>query len=138
MSLFEWIGERFNPGPIGKIDGPDDENSYQPKNKFWIWFLTILGACLFGFLLWNIFQSENPPLLLLFLLLYLLLAYFLSPKPDRSNMGWLGGLMDNPFRISDDINRFLFFLALFLLPGKIMLYALQTIINTIKALSVFG
>ena len=48
---------------------------------------------------------------------YCLLGFFLRPEPDTSNMGWLGGLIDNPFRYSDDINRFLLFLKIFLVPG---------------------
>ena len=133
MSFFEWIAERFNPGPVGRIGGPD-KNANQPQSKFWIWLLTILGVGLFCFFAWSILQSQNVLLWITVFLLYLLLAYALAPKHEPSNMGWLGGVIDNPFRISDDINRLLFFLALFLLPGKIILYAFQTIVNTIKAL----
>ncbi|WP_266213722.1 hypothetical protein [Paraliomyxa miuraensis] len=52
------------------------------------------------------------------LLAYLLVAYFIRPRPDFDNIGWLGGLIDNPFRYSDDINRFLMFLMVVLLPGR--------------------
>lgn len=33
---------------------------------------------------------------------------------------WLGGLIDHPFRYSDDINRLLIFLSLLLLPGRMV------------------
>jgi hypothetical protein len=36
-------------------------------------------------------------------------------------MGWVRGIIDNPFRWSDDVNRFLFFVEAILLPGKLMI-----------------
>ena len=36
------------------------------------------------------------------------------------NIGWLGGLMDHPFRYSDDINRGLLGLKLILMPGRLI------------------
>ncbi len=35
-------------------------------------------------------------------------------------LGWLGGLMDHPFRYSDDINRFPIFLMIRLWPGRLI------------------
>ena len=132
MSLFEWFGEKFNPGPVGTA-GHDDDNSWQPQNKFLIWLLTLLGAGIFGFFVWGILQLEDQWQWVLVLVVYLFLARLFTPKLDHSNMGWVGGIINHPFRISDDLNRWLFFFALFLLPGKLVLYAAQTIINTIRA-----
>ena len=42
---------------------------------------------------------------------YVGLAFFLRPEPDGDNMGWCGGVLDDPFHYSDDINRLLFGLA---------------------------
>jgi hypothetical protein len=133
MSLFEWIGERFNPGPIGTIKRNEDQ-SWQPKNKVVSWILTLLGIGLFGIFSWAILQWEKPWLGFLLLAVYLLLARLLSPKPDTRNVGWFGGLVDHPFRISDDFNRWLLFFAVFLLPGKVVLYAFQTLVNTFRLL----
>lgn len=34
-------------------------------------------------------------------------------EPDYNNIGWLGGLIDHPFRFSNDINRNLIFIKSF-------------------------
>ena len=44
-----------------------------------------------------------------------------SQDVDRGNLGWFGGLVDNPFTFSDDINRFKFRMLLLMIPGKIIL-----------------
>lgn len=132
MSLLEWIAERFNPGPVGTVRQGISKERWQPQGKFLVWLLTIIGVGLFVFALMSILQSEYVWQWLLAFIGYLLLAFWLSPQPDQSNMGWLGGLVNNPFRISDNVNRMLFWFALFLLPGKLILYATQTIINTIR------
>ena len=133
MGLFEWIGESFNPGPVGTVER-DVENDWQPRNKFIIWLLTVLGIGMFSFFLWGVLQWNNKWEGVLLLTLYLFLSWFLTPKPDHRNMGWFGGTIDNPFRISDDFNRAQLFFAAFLIPGKIILHSAQTIINTIRAL----
>jgi hypothetical protein len=56
--------------------------------------------------------------------IYLALSYYIYPDPDLSDLGWFGGLMNNPFRYSDNINRQLLFLYVVLLPGRIALEAL--------------
>lgn len=58
---------------------------------------------------------------------YLVAAYLLRPSPDYSNIGFLGGLIDHPFRYSDDINRFLMFLLAFLWPGRFVATAIMDI-----------
>ena len=52
------------------------------------------------------------------LTIYLGLGYMFRPKPDFENLGWFGGLMDNPFRFSDGLNRFLLSLLVLLLPAR--------------------
>ena len=131
MRLFEWIGERFNPGPVGTVK-PEENKEWQPKNKAVIWILTLLGLGLFGFFIWTILQWDRQWSGLLLLAGYLLLAWLLSPKPDHRNMGWFGGLVDHPFRFSDDMNRALLFFAVLLLPGKLVLFAFQTLYNTLR------
>src|SRR5262245_30819608 len=51
---------------------------------------------------------------------YLLLAWLIRPAPDTSNLGWFGGLVDDPFRVTDDWNRLLLWLGLLLLPGRVV------------------
>ena len=57
-------------------------------------------------------------------LVYLAIAAAYRPEPDTSDLGWLGGLVDNPFRFSDNINRFLLFLLIVLWPGRLVADAL--------------
>ena len=133
LSIFEWIAEKFNPGPVGTIDR-NEEDAWQPQSRFLTWLLTLLGIGLFSFFIWGILKWENKWLAFLSLVIYLLLAWSITPKPAHQNMGWFGGLIDHPFRISDDFNRWLFIFALVLLPGKIILFSFQTILNTIRAL----
>ena len=52
------------------------------------------------------------------LLLYIGVAFFCIPKPDKGNLGIFGGMVDNPFRYSDDINRGLMFFGAILMPGR--------------------
>ena len=132
MSLFEWFSERYNTGPVGDIN--DEEDSWEPKNKFTVWFLILLGIALLGFFVWSISQTDHLWQWTLAFLVYLLISRFASPRPDHTNMGWARGLLDNPFRISDDHNRLLLFFAFALIPGKLILYAAQTILNTIRSL----
>ncbi|MDZ7833381.1 MAG: hypothetical protein U5L07_16680 [Desulfobacterales bacterium] len=52
---------------------------------------------------------------------YLLICWtFNPPEFDRHNMGWFGGLVDNPFSFTDDINRTKFKILLLMVPGKII------------------
>jgi len=49
---------------------------------------------------------------------YLFLALMLSPEPDSRNLGFFGGLADNPFSFEDDWERQKLVFALVLMPGK--------------------
>jgi hypothetical protein len=81
--------------------------------------LLLLGVWVYS--LWT--GASSGPVLgagLFFTGLYLLAAYLIHPKPDTSNVGWLGGFIDHPFRYSDDINRALVFLLILLWPGRLV------------------
>ena len=132
MSLFEWLGESFKPGPVGDVDASHQPLFPNEIKKGWAIFFMIIGLGVFGFFLWLVFNSGTVLWSLAFFAAYLLLSYFITPRPDSSNMGWFGGLINNPFRISDDANRLLVFFYLFLLPGKLVVFALQTFYRLIK------
>lgn len=132
MSLFEWLGESFHPGPVGTIDTNKQPLFENRPKKRWAIFFMLVGLALFVYCLWFIAQSGSKLSLLLFFLIYLCIAYLVTPKPDTRNVGWFGGLIDHPFRISDDLNRFMLFFYLLLLPGKLMLFGLQTFYRLIK------
>jgi len=56
---------------------------------------------------------------------YLLAAATVQPDYDRTELGWFGGLMDNPFSLEDDHNRYGLFLDLALLPGRVVCWTLH-------------
>jgi hypothetical protein len=62
---------------------------------------------------------------------YLIVGFLFQPQPDTDDMGWLGGLVNNPLRITDDINRFLYILKILLLPGRLMARAILNFITLI-------
>ncbi|MEP6619088.1 MAG: hypothetical protein ABJE47_07235 [bacterium] len=52
------------------------------------------------------------------LCLYLLASYWLHVEPDYDNVGLLGGLINDPFRTSDNVNRTLAGIKALLMPGR--------------------
>lgn len=122
MGIFEIIGEIFNPGPVGEIDFKEDEIK-ETRNFITLRFLIALMLLgLFEYLV--VFHSDKPKdyqviiVSNIILLFYLILSFFLRVKPEYRNTGWIPFIIDNPFRISDDFNRFLFFINVLCLPGK--------------------
>jgi amino acid transporter len=130
MSLLEWFLESKNPGPVGKVkinsSEPDDG---EPPRKWIIWVVVVIGLVLTGMGLYWVFyntriQGAKPILIkLCCFALYVLISHSVTATPDHTNMGWLG-VIDNPFRISDDFNRWLLFIQIILLPGKLVAYSL--------------
>jgi|GEM_PF-1046945 len=127
MSMFEWIGEAINPGPVGDVEGRPPQ---VVRHRVWSFVLGLIGWTLLGvwiFFLWRwtgIQQWKWFAGGLIGTFLYLLVGYFIMPRPDYSNLGWFGGVIDHPFRYSDDLNRSLVFLRIVLLPGRIWAMAL--------------
>ena len=139
MSLFEWFGESYNPGDMGGIRVESGGGSDQSRGLILLCFVIavalIAGGAFaifhFGGNLWK----QKMLLIGSGFAVCLLLAYFLRPEPDLDNIGWLGGLIDHPFRYSDDINRILLFLQIALLPGR---FIAQSIVNFFVLLSHFN
>lgn len=120
MSLFELLGEKKNPGSIGGF-----EKSSRVKIDLNLSTLLLKTIPLVGALTWiyitvsdRTFNLKLLAIMIMILFLYGLAGYWINPKPDYNNIGWLGGLIDHPFRFSDDINRHLIFMKIFLLPGR--------------------
>jgi len=57
--------------------------------------------------------------------LYLGAAGALTPTYDPNNVGWFGGMIDNPFSFQDDFERVKRTLVLVLLPGKVFWVAVK-------------
>jgi hypothetical protein len=60
------------------------------------------------------------------ILIYIGVAFFVRPEASSDNMGWFGGLGNDPFQYSDNINRFLFKLHMLLGPGR---FAAETLLD---------
>jgi hypothetical protein len=131
MSLVEWLLESTNPGPIGKVGlnrKPNDNG--KPSKKWLVYVAVLIGVILAGIGLYLILHSYAHVgvgiviVRLCFFALYVIVSHLFTATPERTNMGWLGGLVDNPFRISDDFNRLILLLQILLLPGKLIALAL--------------
>nr|WP_295928256.1 hypothetical protein [uncultured Dyadobacter sp.] len=132
MSLVEWLFESANPGPVGKVEVNQEEpgDGGKPPQKWLIYAATLIGlflACV-G-LYWVGYHRPNDSagtilVRLCCFALYVVTSHFVNAAPETTNVGWAGGLIDNPFRISDDYNRLLVLLQVFLLPGKLIAYGL--------------
>ncbi len=71
-------------------------------------------------------------MLLGIVIIYLCAGFALHPEPDDDDLGWWGGLVDNPFRYSDNANRLLLLLYLALLPARFVAEALVDLIVTMR------
>jgi hypothetical protein len=52
------------------------------------------------------------------MLIYVGIAFFFRPEPNTDNMGWIGGMSNDPTQYSDNINRSLWNLHCVLGPGR--------------------
>ena len=122
MTLREWLRASAEPGPIGRLHFGLRHRA-KPTRGGVIWRgcagLAVLGA-------WILFMSGQSldlggcALAALLTVVYLVASFFVHPAPEASNVGWGGGMFDNPFRFSDGLNRFLFTLRLVLWPGRLV------------------
>jgi hypothetical protein len=120
MGLFEYLFERKNPGKVGSIkknnQGTKHVNILTLIGKLFV-SLVIIGVLFYMTVMQN-FHLINVAFFIIILFLYCYISYKYIPRPDTSNVGWLGGLMDNPFRYTDDLNRMLIVFLVLLSPGR--------------------
>lgn len=131
MSIFKRYNEPRDRRGVGKIEvNPPEHDEGDPPKKWLIYLVIILGLFLTVVALYWIVDSRpsdglGPILIKLgFLAAYLAAAHFIRPVPDNTNMGLLGGPVDNPFSYTDNYNRHLAMLKGILFPGRIMAYSL--------------
>lgn len=63
--------------------------------------------------------------------IYLALGYSVHPDPDMSNLGWLGGLVNDPIHYTDNVNRQLLALLVILLPGRFLAESLVDVVGLV-------
>lgn len=126
MSLFEWLWERPSPDDYGSVEIHDNSDAglVRPVERI-IGFIVAMTVWLGILIAATVIQKtwSNFYFFLIALgssFVYILLGYILSPNPDTDNLGWGGFMFDNPFAISDDINRSLLWLKILLMPGRLL------------------
>lgn len=131
MSYLEGFPEPADPGPVGKLElnAPEPEDDEPPTREL-VWLAIGIGLIFLSIGLYGVFyhldyEGAMPVLLKLCgLALYVLLSYMVTALPDYTNLGLLGGLLDNPYRITDNYNRWLLYIQAILVPGKLIAYSL--------------
>ncbi|MCO4747051.1 MAG: hypothetical protein KC912_19805 [Proteobacteria bacterium] len=121
MGLFEFIGEQFSPGPTRGSELPD-----VPRHGSTLSVLVrvaVASALVVGALaaVWWVPETSDLDMVsyaAIALFLYVVVSTFLRPRPSLDNLGWAGGLIDNPLRYSDDINRTKLLIAVLMSPGR--------------------
>jgi len=131
MGLFEILFERANPGKIGVVE----KNSKRPEPVDpSVLIIQIIISLIFIWLVYHVTTRNYLSLgnVIKFVAImsgYCILSYYIIPKPDTSNIGWLGGFIDNPFRYSDDLNRILFVFLIIMYPGRFVFTTLLQCIS---------
>jgi hypothetical protein len=121
MGLVKFKSETSKPGKSGTID---ISKRTREKHLGILIIKTFLSlAIIVGFYyiaFGTSFQIKEILTFIASMIIYCTAGYYIMPKPDYSNLGWLGGLINNPFRISDNFNRILVFIKVILLPGRLI------------------
>lgn len=129
MSLLEWFLESRNRGARGSLDAETPEPSTARTSLLLL--RGLVGVSLISGGVYLALGAARPSSGLGVLAAYLLVAYFVRPRPDTTNIGWAGGLIDHPFRWSDDFNRGLLFLRVLLWPGRFAVSATRDMLGLI-------
>jgi len=114
------LGDLFKPGPVGTVEAGTRNREVPSREEVWVYFIisTILLGLWCYYVVWTEQIGASILLRAALTVIYLAVAYFVHPVPDESNLGWFGGLINNPFRVTDDVNRFLQGLMILLWPGR--------------------
>lgn len=125
MSLLEWFFERRNPGPIGSVEAAAPNTDALTPVQF---MLRMAFAAIITFTAVRlIISADDRVMASAIFAVYLAAGYIVRPRPDHSNTG-IFGFIDHPLKWSDDMNRFLVFLRVVLLPGRITAAALRDLV----------
>ncbi|MDF2907769.1 MAG: hypothetical protein K0R34_3090 [Herbinix sp.] len=136
MGLLEYLFERKNPGTVGEIQ--KNQPPLETRSVAWVVLKLIISIVIIcGLFYITVLQDFSFGRLLIYILTltgYSIICYRYVPRPDTSNMGLFGGIIDNPFRYTDDLNRFLMFLSILLYPGRFISTTLVQTYRLIKGI----
>ena len=126
MSMYEFWSESGNPGSTGSVDINTDHIAQ--RNVWVVMFKVFVATIMTAGLFWVLYHFlpmyfpitgwhviGTPTILVL---LYIGFSFFVIPRPDTDNLGWMGGMVNDPFRYTDDWNRSLVSLNHTLAPGR--------------------
>jgi len=126
FSLTEMQGQS---GLLNKSGTIELNTAYHTSKKpVWLIVLKLLGVAAMvavgaAIILPSLFQLQFPVWQAVLItaglmLVYTGIAFFIRPEPNTDNMGWGGGMMNDPFQCSDNVNRILWRLHCLLGPGR--------------------
>jgi hypothetical protein len=122
MPLLEWLIEGNRTDRIGAVDGGPRALESRPRHvvdfRAGIAITAVIAVVILIAL--SADGVGNVAKWLFAFVFYLWVGYLIRPKPNYDNIGWLGGLMDNPFRWTDGYNRMLLWVLVLFLPGRFM------------------
>lgn len=120
MSLLESLEEQLEPGPVGDFEtGPPP---HEPRPRRQVIVRGLLGLAMVAVPL--VLASLATPYSIgtvtwaaAGLELYLAVAYYVRPRPADFDRSWRG-VLEKPFRVTDDLNWMLWFMGVVLWPGR--------------------
>lgn len=122
MSFYEYWCEQYDPQPIGSVEL---NTEHVAQRSEWVVFFKLIAAMLMAAgLFWLPFHFlpltgwHSVVVAAGIALIYVGLAFFFIPEANTDNLGWMGGMVDDPFHYSDDWNRSLMFFNAVLGPGR--------------------
>jgi aminoglycoside phosphotransferase (APT) family kinase protein len=121
-------------GPGTDAGAPAEEPSRGVVRLAALVAVALLGG--WFYVVWRMCQGRFDEMLpwILGTAAYLLAGHLIHPEPDHDNMGWFGGLVNDPFQLADNVNRFLAGLALLLWPGRCVAGALVAFLRPRRTL----
>ena len=125
LKLLDWLNELIIPGSVGEL-GVHKNSRNRTRLSSILTGIPAFAIVLIPIIRTYANRSDDPKLFgylfttFFFESVYLLASYFIKPEPDNSNLGWLGGMFDDPYQITDNFNRFLYFLLVIFFPGRLI------------------
>ena len=134
MSLQDWLAEPFR-GPVGELHVGQRLREDPSRGEALAYGAT--AVALLALVYAAIFagrgggQGEHIAAFAVVAGIYLALGYTVHPDPDVSNLGWLGGLVNDPIHYTDNVNRQLLTLLVVLLPGRFLAESLVDMVGLV-------
>jgi hypothetical protein len=118
---------------------------YRHRRPAWLVMLKLLGVAAmvavgYAIALPSLLQFEFPLWQAIavtagVMLFYTIIAFFIRPEANTDNMGWGGGMANDPFQASDNVNRFLWKAHCVLGPGR---FTAETFLDTCVLFGLIG